>query len=72
MRQDYLSNDIVPAVAIESIRLLYAGITRTPNYKKFKLSPPQLMQNTLEVFLQGLCTEKGLASVQQHYSFIIQ
>lgn len=71
-RQGYLRNDIVPAVAIESIRVLYAAITRTPHYKKFKLSPVQLMQNTLEVFLRGICTDKGLAAIKQHYSFITQ
>lgn len=71
-RQGYLRNDIVPAVAIESIRVLYAAITRTPHYKKFKLLPAQLMQNTLEVFLRGMCTDKGLATIQQQYSFITQ
>jgi len=70
--QGYLRKDIIPKVAIESIRVIYTAITRTPSYNKFKLAPATLIQNTIEVFLRGLCTDKGLKFIQQYYSTILE
>lgn len=70
IEKDFFRKDIAPAVAMESLRVLYTAITRTANFKKFKLSPTALIQNTLDVFIRGLCTKKGLACLDQHNSFI--
>jgi hypothetical protein len=60
----------VREVIPEVIGLLYSSITRTRQFKKYKLHPKVLLQNTIEPYLLGICTEKGLKEVQRNYSSI--
>jgi len=69
INQGFFRNDIVPAMIPEVTSALYSSITRTDQFKKYKLSPRVLMQNTIEAYLRGVCTEKGLKELK-NYSFI--
>lgn len=53
-----LKSDIV----FETMMLLYTSITRNSKFKDLNYSPTILMQNTLEAYIRGVCTEKGLIS----------
>ena len=70
MKQGYFRNDIVPALVPEVISVLYSSITRTGQFKKYKLTPGVLMQNTIEAYLRGICTDKGITELKKNYSFI--
>jgi len=70
MKQGYFRHDIVPALIPEVISVLYSSITRTSQFKKYKLTPAVLMQNTIEAYLRGICTEKGISELKKNYSFI--
>jgi AcrR family transcriptional regulator len=70
IKQGYFRNDIVPVLIPEVTSALYASITRTDQFKKYKLTPGVLMQNTIEAYLRGVCTEKGLREIN-NYSLIV-
>lgn len=70
IKQGYFRDDIEPAIIPEVISILYSGITRTNQLKKYKLTPIALMQNTIEAYLRGICTDKGLKELKRNYSLI--
>jgi hypothetical protein len=49
------------------INVIYSSITRTDQFKKYKLTTKALMQNTIEAYLRGICTEKGLKEIEKNY-----
>jgi len=67
-----LRKDIQPEVVLEVITSMYASITRTPQFKKFRLSPFIIFKNTIEVYLRGICTSKGLKELDKNYSLITE
>jgi len=68
----YFKKDLNPEVVLISFRTLYSSITRTDHFKKLKLTPKELLKNTVETYVRGLCTEKGLNDIEKNYSRIIQ
>ena len=70
IKQGYFRDDIVPKLILQVVSTLYSSITRTDQFKKYKLSPAGLMQNTIEAYLRGICTEKGLTELKRVYSII--
>jgi len=60
----YFNSDLRPEIAMAGIEVLYASITRSDRYKQFKTSPGVLFNNLVEVFVRGMCTEKGLREIQ--------
>lgn len=46
---------------------LYGGITREHLYSELNLSGPELIKNTVLIYLRGICTLKGLQKLQ-HYN----
>jgi AcrR family transcriptional regulator len=67
MVQGYFRKDILPNVVLEIITGMYASITRTKEFKKFKLPPLVVFKNTIEVYLRGICTVKGLKELDKNY-----
>ena len=61
-----LRKEIHPAVALEACASIYSLLTRTTGFKKFKMSPFELAENTIAVYLRGLCTSKGLRELEAH------
>jgi len=66
IKQGYFRKDVVPGMIPEVTSALYALITRTDQFKKYKLTPSILMQNTIEPYLRGVCTEKGLREINNY------
>ena len=58
--------EIHPAVALEACGSIYSLLTRTTGFKKFKMNPFELAENTIAVYLRGLCTSKGLRELDAH------
>ena len=67
-----IKNDIVPELVLETLTTMYASITRTQQYKKFKLQPFIIFKNTIEIYLRGICTSKGLKELDKNYITITQ
>jgi len=60
VNQHYFRSDIHPAAVTRVLGILYASITRTGEFKNLKLSSEMILYNTLDTYLYGVCTEKGL------------
>jgi AcrR family transcriptional regulator len=60
INEGYFLPHLKPAVVMEAFTVLYASVTRQGTYKKFKLKPQQLIAHTVDIYLRGICTEKGL------------
>jgi AcrR family transcriptional regulator len=63
--EGYFHQFIVPEVALKGIGLLYTSITRSEDYKDYKGSPYDLFKNLVEVYIRGMCTEKGLKEIEK-------
>jgi AcrR family transcriptional regulator len=66
IEQGYIRDGIRTEVIIEGISLFYRALTRTGQFQKFNLSPFELAANTLEIYLRGLCTAKGLLEIENN------
>ena len=60
IREGYFIKDLNPALSLKAMTVLYSSITRTDQYKNLKLSANTLAEQTVFVYLRGICTEKGL------------
>jgi len=66
IKEGYFRDDLVAEVIPEVISVLYSSISRTGQFKKFKLSAAQLMHNTIDAYLRGVCTDKGLKEIKKN------
>ncbi|WP_426671264.1 TetR/AcrR family transcriptional regulator [Mucilaginibacter sp. McL0603] len=64
--EGYFHRFIMPEVALKGIGLLYASITRSEDYKDYEGSPYELFKNLVEVYIRGMCTEKGLKEIENN------
>jgi AcrR family transcriptional regulator len=60
IEKGYFLADLQPRIILESFTILYTSITRSGQFKKFRLSPKALANQTILVYLRGICTQKGL------------
>ena len=65
-KKGYFRENCITDVVLDTIEVLYANITRTGKFKGAGLSPVVILENTVEVFLRGLCTQKGLQELDQY------
>ena len=54
-----------PLVVLQATTVLYTSVTRFDTYKKFNLTPDQMVKHTIDIYLRGICTEKGLVIVNR-------
>jgi AcrR family transcriptional regulator len=54
-----------PAVVLEVLTVLYTSVTRHNTYKKHNLSPFEIARHTIDIYLRGICTEKGLKIINE-------
>lgn len=64
--EGYFHQFLVTEMALKGISLLYASITRSDDYKNYKGSPYLLFKNLVEVYIRGMCTEKGLKEIEKN------
>jgi AcrR family transcriptional regulator len=62
--QGYFRKDINPPIVLQAIGILYTSLTRTTQFRKFRLSPAALLDQTILVYLRGICTHKGLEEIK--------
>ncbi|MDB4920208.1 TetR/AcrR family transcriptional regulator [Mucilaginibacter sp.] len=62
--EGYFKNDTNPAIALTGIGVLYASITRSGSYDQFGVSANVLFKNLVEVYIRGMCTEKGIKEIE--------
>lgn len=65
IKEGYFKNNIQPGIALTGIGVLYTSITRSDSYKQFNVSPAVLFNNLVEVYIKGMCTEKGLKEIEK-------
>lgn len=56
--------DILPEVAMECIYILYNAIARTDLFKKFSISPYEILLNSIAIYVRGFCTLKGIQELE--------
>jgi len=61
----YFLPHLKPPVMLEVLSVLYTSVTRNDTYKKFNLEPHELAGHTIDIYLRGVCTEKGLKIIAQ-------
>ena len=57
-------------IILTAIGVLYRSVTRNEVYKMFEAKPSELIKHTTDVYLRGICTDKGLLIFNQHKSSI--
>jgi AcrR family transcriptional regulator len=63
----YFRKEIHPLMMIAVMETLYTAITRSENFKHTKLGPDEILKNSMELFIRGHCTEKGLKAIEKFY-----
>jgi AcrR family transcriptional regulator len=66
IQEGYLIKDLNPALSIKAMAVLYSSITRTDQYKNLKLSANILAEQTVFIYLRGICTEKGIKELNSY------
>ena len=65
IEEGYFHPFIIPEVALKGIGILYTSITR-PEDKKRPDNPYEQFKNLVEVYIRGMCTEKGLKEIENN------
>lgn len=60
MDDGYFRKDLQPEIIFETMKVLYSSLTRSDQYRKFRLDPRALAKQTIHIYMRGICTEKGL------------
>jgi len=55
---------------MEGISALFSAVARSKQFDKFGASPYELFQNTIVVFIRGVCTPKGVSQLEEHIKTI--
>ena len=52
--------ELNPQVVFQALMVLYRSLTRTGDFMNFRMSPQELARQTVQVYMRGICTAKGL------------
>jgi AcrR family transcriptional regulator len=66
IKEDVLKEDILPLVVLEGMSSLYKAIARNGQFKKFHVSPYEILLNTIVIYIRGFCTQKGIQELDEH------
>lgn len=66
VNEGYFNAFTKPDLALMSIITLYSSITRGEELKTHKGEPYVLFKNLVEVYIRGMCTEKGLKEIENN------
>lgn len=66
INEEVFKKDILPEVAMEGIYILYNAIARTELYKRFSVSPYEILLNSLAIYIRGLCTLNGIQELEEY------
>jgi AcrR family transcriptional regulator len=65
INEGYFLPYLQPPVVLRAISVLYTSVTRFDTYKNFNLTPGELVKHTIDIYLRGICTDKGLAVINR-------
>ena len=65
IEEGYFSSYIRPEIALDGIVTLYTSITRSEKYRDYRY-PHELFKNLVEVYMRGMCTEKGIKEIDNN------
>ena len=66
INQGVFRDGLLPDVAMEGIYVLYNAIARTELFKRFGVSPHEILFNTIALYIRGLCTQIGLQELEAY------
>lgn len=66
--EGYFLPGLKPLVVLTALTVLYASVTRFDTYKNFNLAPGELVKHTIDIYLRGICTDKGLAIINSKHA----
>ncbi len=64
----YFRKEVSVPVMFKTIMLLYRSFARSNEFHHLKLSPFDIAENTIGVYLRGICTSKGLSVIEKNPS----
>ena len=64
IKEGYFRKNLNPPVVFEAMTVIYSSLTRTEQFKRFRLTPAELARHTILVYLRGICTENGLKEIK--------
>ena len=59
-------DNINPELVTEGIYVLYDATVTTEQFKRFKVSPLELLLHTIVTYIRGFCTSKGIQELEVH------
>jgi AcrR family transcriptional regulator len=60
IKNGYFLKDLQPRLIFEAMTVIYRSLTRSNDFRKFRIKPEDLVRQTVHVYLRGICTQKGL------------
>lgn len=68
--EGYFLAHLNPLLVLKAIGVLYTSVTRNEVFKNFDVTPAELIKHTIDVYLRGICTNKGLQIFDKHKGLI--
>jgi len=59
-------DSINPELVVEGVYVLYDATIRTERFKTFRVSPLEILLNTIVVYIKGFCTIEGIQELEEH------
>jgi AcrR family transcriptional regulator len=59
----YFLPQLEAEVVLQVLNVLYTSVTRYNSFARYKLKPADLVKHTIDIYLRGICTEKGLSII---------
>jgi AcrR family transcriptional regulator len=66
IKEGVFQDGIQTKVVMEGIYVLYDAAARTERFTPFRVSPFEVLLNTIVVFIRGFCTTKGIQELEEH------
>ena len=66
IRDGYFLSGLNPSITLMGIGTLYTSITRGKEYQDAGHSPQLLFENLVEIYIRGMCTQKGRKQIENH------
>jgi AcrR family transcriptional regulator len=59
-------DNINPEIIMEGIYILYDAATKTERFKPLRVSPFDVLLNTIVIYIKGFCTIEGIKELEEH------
>ena len=66
LEEEVFRADTKPDIVMECIFILYDAATKTERFKPFRISPFDILQHTIFIYIKGVCTPKGIEELEAH------